>query len=395
MIAEAEQALKRKLALIPARIENVDPPFGFESLQAAELVNWEGDESSPAFKALHKGLTAVLGVTSPPQEAIDVPAAPEQQPEPANASSPGLSPPVVTTERTAETKEPEAPAESVDSTPEPAPKKTLFDRLHDPKFKRWLLTTAAAATVLVVGYVIFQVRQEPVELNRKDGLEYVRILAETFQMGCVPGDDDCESNEKPRHRVEITKDFWMSRREVTVAAHKRFVEATSHEMPEAPSFNPSWGEEDHPIVNVSWDAAAAYCKWAGGRLPTEAEWEYAACGGKEGLLYPWGNEISSKNAKYHSEDGTAAVGSYPANGFGLYDMAGNVWEWCADFYAEDYYVSSTAQDPQGSPSGEMRVVRGGSWDDAPEVLRASVRDRSQPGLGSDIIGFRCVREVSP
>ncbi len=257
-----------------------------------------------------------------------------------------------------------------------------------------ILTAVAALTA--------QTPPSKVKVNPKDGLEYVWIPPGKFQMGCVPGDDGCRSDEKPRHRVEITKDFWMSRTEVTVAAYKRFVEATSHEMPpQAPSFNPSWGKEDHPIVNVSWDDADAYCKWAGGRLPTEAEWEYAARGGRGDLKYPWGNKLTRYDANSRGTGGqdawtnTSPVESFPPNAYGLYDMAGNVWEWCADFHAKDYYSSSPAQDPQGPPSGKVRVLRGGSWNFDPEDLRTSYRVRYLPVYGSYSIGFRCTREVFP
>jgi len=114
------------------------------------------------------------------------------------------------------------------------------------------------------------------------------------------------------------------------------------------------------------------------------------------LKYPWGNEIGRQNAKYDSDDGTAPVASYPANGFGLYDMAGNVWEWTADWFDEDYYASSPGRDPQGPPSGNLRVVRGGSWGNGSlRSLRCSLRDRNEPGNRDDYTGFRCVREVSP
>ena len=188
----------------------------------------------------------------------------------------------------------------------------------------------------------------------------------------------------------------MSSTAVTVTAYKRFVEATSHAMPKASDFNPNWGKEDHPIVNVNWHDAKAYCEWAGGRPPTEAEWEYAARGGQEGLRYPRGNKISSQNAKYNSRDGTAPVGSYAANGFGLYDMAGNVSECCSDWYGKDYYASSPAQDPQGPSEGAARVLRGGSWGNGdPRDLRCSFRVRYGPVISYSVVGFRCVREVLP
>ena len=236
-----------------------------------------------------------------------------------------------------------------------------------------------------------------VRKNPRDGLEYVWIPPGKFQMGAVSGDSKAYDDEKPRHRVEVTKGFWLSRTPVTVAAYAGSVGPTGRKkMPRHPPFNPGWSKPDHPMVSVTWDDAKDYCEWAGGRLPTEAEWEYAARGGKEGLKYPWGNQISSQNAKYDSGDGTAPVASYPANGFGLHDMAGNVWEWCADWYGEDYYSSSPAQDPQGPPGGTYRVRRGGSWFlDYPWFLRCSVRGWLVPDFRNDYVGFRCVREVSP
>ena len=232
------------------------------------------------------------------------------------------------------------------------------------------------------------------KVNPIDGLEYVRIPPDPFQMGAVVGDYDATDDEKPRHPVSISKGFWLAKSPVTVAAYKRFAEKNGAKMPpNAPGFNGNWNREDHPIVKVTWNEAVGYCQWAGGRLPTEAEWEYAARGGKSWLIYPWGSEIYKDNANYDG-DGTSPVGSYPANGFDLYDMAGNVWEWCSDWYKENYYSQSPDRDPQGPSSGTARVLRGGSWYLSPEFLRASYRYRAPPGGRLNGIGFRCAREVS-
>ena len=216
-------------------------------------------------------------------------------------------------------------------------------------------------------------------------------------MGAVPGDEGADDDEKPQHRVTITKGFWLGRTPVTVAAYKRFAQETGNGMPPAPTFNRGWKKEDHPIVEVSWDEAKAYCQWAGGRLPTEAAWEYAARGRTDGLKYPWGNDITHDYANYDAK-GTSSVGSYPTNGFGLYDVVGNVWEWCSDWYARDYYSDSLpfflpAKDPNGPlETGLLRVLRGGSWYSVPGDLRSSGRDWNRSEYRDDNVGFRCTRE---
>ena len=165
------------------------------------------------------------------------------------------------------------------------------------------------------------------------------------------------------------------------------------------------GKANHPVVNVSWYAAVAYAKWAGKRLPTEAEWEYAARGGLSGKAYPWGDEIDSGKANYADSriGDTTAVGSYPANKYGLHDMVGNVYEWCLDEYNKDFYFSSLPRNPlsgANSPDWVMsnftgvkthRVLRGSSRRTIPEALRVANRSRNAPTHAYDIKGFRCVR----
>jgi formylglycine-generating enzyme required for sulfatase activity len=244
--------------------------------------------------------------------------------------------------------------------------------------------------------------QSGAHANPTDGLSYVWIAPGEFRMGATPGDAEARADEKPRHRVRITKGFWLGETPVTVAAYKRFVsERPDFKMPLAPDCNPRWSKEDHPVVRVTWDEAQAYCAWAGGRLPSEAEWEYAARGGENGLKYPWGNEIAPENANYSGSKwkGTSPVRSYPANAWGLYDMAGNVWEWAADWYDKDYYASLPSdkppEDPRGPESGKVRVLRGGSFYFDTSYLRAAVRVRLAPDLRDLSVGFRCVREVVP
>jgi formylglycine-generating enzyme required for sulfatase activity len=221
--------------------------------------------------------------------------------------------------------------------------------------------------------------------NAKDGLEYVWIPPGSFTMGCSRGDHDCFAEENPAHSVTLTKGFWLSRTEVTVRAYRQFAG-----IPEAAASasSPAAAVREMAAVDVTWEEAAAYCAWAGGRLPTEAEWEYAARSGSEAPRYGDPDRI----AWYEGNSlGTShAVGQREANAFGLFDMLGNVWEWVADWYAADYYAASPATDPAGPTSGRMRVLRGGSWLNPESLVRASDRARSDPDVRFNYFGFRCV-----
>jgi formylglycine-generating enzyme required for sulfatase activity len=253
----------------------------------------------------------------------------------------------------------------------------------------------------------------------RTGLEYIWVPPGTFQMGCVPSDRDCTTDELPRHQVSLSKGFWIGKTEVTVKAYQQFVKKTRRSMPPEPKetqfrtlsgradsiakdFRPGPGKkEDRPVVNVTWDDAAAFCAFSGGRLPTEAEWEYAARGGQQDRIYPNGSSINHDEANYGNVGGNdlwhyaAPVGSFQPNGYGLQDMAGNVWEWCGDWMDENYYSGSPEMDPQGPERGLARAARGGSWGFGPKYLRASIRVRSAPGDRSEDTGFRCALPQMP
>jgi formylglycine-generating enzyme required for sulfatase activity len=229
--------------------------------------------------------------------------------------------------------------------------------------------------------------------NPKERLIYSWIPAGAFKMGCVPDDKRCENDEKPQHEVTIDAEFWITRTEVTAGAYDKFVSATGHRKPGSTQTRTDQGTE-LPVTKIAWEDADAYCKWAGGSLPTEAQWEYAARGGKADLIYPWGNEINGKQANYVKSDHkkpffeTFPVGRIDnPNGFGLFDMAGNVREFTADFYEAAAYAT-------GVPAaGKERVVRGGSFNTSDKDLRVSARDKIDPAKldkGDNQTGFRCV-----
>ena len=224
--------------------------------------------------------------------------------------------------------------------------------------------------------------------NPRDGLDYVYIPDGAFTMGCVSGDTECSPDELPPHKVVISRGFWMGRSEVTVEAYTRFFQELKRQHSPVKVSAPPSKLARNPVYSVSWEDAVAYCSWAGGKLPTEAQWEYAGRGGLDGKRYPWGNEILGSNGNFFKvNDQPAGVEAFAPNGFGLFDMAGNVYEWCSDFYDARYYRQSPAVDPPGPPSGRMHVKRGGSWASDAVRLRVSAR---KAGPKDNKTGFRCV-----
>ena len=217
----------------------------------------------------------------------------------------------------------------------------------------------------------------------------VYVPAGGFMMGSTDADTEASANEKPQHRVYLDA-YWIDRTEVTKAQYQRCVASG---ICAAPSCSGT-GKGDHPVVCVSWQDASKYCAWAERRLPTEAEWEKAVRG-TEGRKYPWGNDAPDCSRVNYSGcgDTTTAVGSYPygASAYGALDMAGNVWEWVADWYNDKYYTKSPAENPPGPDSGDVRVLRGGSWNYFQRVVRAAVRDRLFTDGRNDFVGFRCAR----
>jgi formylglycine-generating enzyme required for sulfatase activity len=252
--------------------------------------------------------------------------------------------------------------------------------------------------------------------------DLARIPAGDFLMGASNAQDD----ERPVHRVYVSE-FFIARFPVTNDEYARFIQATGHRAPsirELPLIasggrdglfeelaaayvwedgHPPAGHGGHPVVLVPYEDAVAYCRWlsdALGRIarpPTEAEWEKAARGGTDGQRYPWGDDIDPSRGNFladpavKNERGTRPTGTYPPNGYGLYDMAGNVWEWVSDWYASDYYSISDSRNPRGPESGSMRIVRGGSWvNEDVGMLRCAYRHQVPPDTYAHSVGFRIV-----
>jgi sulfatase modifying factor 1 len=235
----------------------------------------------------------------------------------------------------------------------------------------------------------------PNEIIGKDGAPMVLIPAGEFQMG--DSFKEGQDNELPVHTVYLDA-FYMDVYEVTNAQYKKFMDTTGYKAP-AYWNDPNYNAPNTPVVGVTWYDAKAYADWAGKRLPTEAEWEKAARGGLVGKRYPWGDTISHDDANYEGTGGkdtwtyASPVGSFAPNGYGLYDMAGNVWEWCADWYDGNYYVNSPKSNPEGPDSGSYKVLRGGSWFSTDYyLLRTAYRYgyRSPTNYYGDV-GFRCVQ----
>lgn len=264
-------------------------------------------------------------------------------------------------------------------------------------------------------------------LEVKAGIEIdmVPVKGGSFFMGCKPqGELKCSEDETPSHKVTVD-DFYLSKYEITNEQFCAFLnnlgvgrsavhgghqlidysKITSQLSFENGVFKPLKGFEHYPVVEVSWFGAAAFCKWAGGRLPTEAEWEYAARGGKDSKGYDYSgsnnldevawyfdNSKSGKSSNFYESHGTFRVGQKKPNELGLYDMSGNVYEWCQDVYERDYYGYSPENNPQGPASGNSRVLRGGSWGDELKSCRLTFRVSVGEYTNYFMYGFRLCKD---
>jgi formylglycine-generating enzyme required for sulfatase activity len=452
--AEADEARQRGI-LVPALLDDVKIPLAFRGIQAAKLVDWQGLLPNPEFGELSRAVTEILGAevrpASPGQavlsEAADRPKEP-LRPEAANqrdrperllkpsraialvgafvlASSAGLGWYIVAghTGRKPVTMNPIASPGQSQKAVESKPLLTTADGTSSPTpdrapgnskdvlgvssghTGRKSVTMGSTASPgqpqtaveskppLTTADTASSPTPDKAAAKSEDVLgvsgKYVLIHAGTFLMGCSQGDTECDSNEKPPHKVTLTHDFYMGETDVTVAAYRRFVMETRSITEK----NLAAQRDPDPVVLVSWYDATGYCKWDGNRrLPTEAEWEYAARAGTSQSRY--GNLDDIAWYAWNSGGLRQQVKRKLPNGFGLYDMLGNVWQWTRDRYVDQYYEKSPVENPPGPSSpGAARSLRGNSWSNAPGDVRVSARTGRNAGVYYAEVGFRCVGEV--
>jgi formylglycine-generating enzyme required for sulfatase activity len=354
---EITLALNRNIKIIPFRIENISPQGTLEILQAR--CHWIDAHTPPLEKHLDRLTQAV-------RTHLDRAGKKQSHPE--------------------ETQTKKSP-----SAEKAEPAKKENQRGIPPDLK----AVEAKADVKVIKNIN---GEDLYEADFGSGIIMVYIPPGKFTMGSNDYD-----NEKPPHDVYLDG-CWLGKTEVTFDQYDRFCEETNRNKPS----DEGWGRGKRPVINVSWDDANEYCKWLSRKkglafkLPSEAQWEKAARG-SDGRQYPWGNHDPYYNGKYYAnywsdKDGfeyTAPVGSYPhgASPYGLLDMAGNVWEWCMDWYDGKYYKNSPPRNPTGPSKGSYRVVRGGGWLDFAVFIRCAGRYYGTPSLRGLDLGVRLCQEV--
>lgn len=261
-------------------------------------------------------------------------------------------------------------------------------------FKRIVVLFSISMSAVLLGLS----QDTPVEKDMPEPeitQEMILINGGDFLMGIAPN-PNAKYIDNAKHRV-VVGDFYLDKYEVTNAQYYEFVKATGHRLPEfwgMDVFKSGMEYPDHPVVGVTWGDAAKYADWAGKRLPTEAESEYAARGGLVQKSYPNGDEMNETLGNYNGTNGhPVRVGSYPPNGFGLHDMAGNVAEWVYDFYAKDYFIDSPVEDPKGPEIGKRRVIRGGGWRSGKSCTSCWFRQSLRPHWVDIGVGFRCAKDA--
>jgi formylglycine-generating enzyme required for sulfatase activity len=273
------------------------------------------------------------------------------------------------------------------------------------------------AAVLLVVSVITEAqtgqRAGELKMNGKDGQRYVWIPDGQFAMGCSAGDDECTDEERPAHSVTIAKGFWMAQTPTTVGAYQRYSRETGTAFPPSRDSrgrkqNAEAEDDRIPVVGVTWDEAKSFCEWAGMRLPSEAEWEYAARAGTQGPRYGnlddiawygdnsgnkridsaavWRDPQSASDVIFQNGNVAKAVGQKQANAWGLYDMLGNVAQWTEDLYKQYGAVEET--DPRATVA-QGRVTRGSPFTQPARLARVSRRGRLSPSVRNSVTGFRC------
>jgi eukaryotic-like serine/threonine-protein kinase len=402
-------------AMVERPVETAPPSPAPEPIAAPAATSAVLEEvPQPPAAAQQEGAAAAAAVDGPPPAAVDPSAAvPAADPEPgADVEETAIDhPPTPTPVDKGPAWAPAWPVRTADPTAldRPPPRATA-----EPSAERnWLVPATGAVLVALLLFfglrgLLAGGRDDPETLaadlsvllpdaslgdtwtRPQDGMVMVYVPAGSFLMGSAAGDPDAYSDEFPQHEVSLNA-FWLDQTEVTNEQYESCM-ADGECRDSAYANDARWNGSIRPVVGVSWNDAADYCAWAGGRLPTEAQWEYAARG-PESLKYPWGNSAPSDTLlNYNNNIGrTTDVGSYPdgESWIGALDMAGNVWEWVADWYDSDYYIDSPEENPAGPSSGQYKVLRGGSWYLNARYVRGANRYSLTATSRSTFIGFRC------